>query len=124
MKTSILKTAAILGVSLFGFTGIAGAVPPPDVVKKCQGGAYQMHHWNMLYGGPQTIYYQVGNYANPNGPWYFTQITHLQYIKNCPLVAPRPLLQHYQAVKDFGDLVVKPTPVKPMKELRRAKEPK
>lgn len=123
MKKTFTKTAVVLGASLLGLSSLAVAVPPPDVVTKCNANnAYQIHHWYMLGGGPTTIYYQVGNYSNPNGPWSFTQITAQQYSAACPFVAPPLLVEHYATVLDIGDLAPTPGPIKPMKEIQQIRK--
>ncbi len=67
------------------FSQPAAAIPPPDVIKKCEKDErYQMHHWYRLYGEPQTIYLKRVD-ATPQTNPYMQSISEAVYHANCYL---------------------------------------
>lgn len=74
----------------------ATAIPPPDVITLCPSNPeYQIHHWNMLYGGPQTNYLHVDNYGT-NNAYVVTVISAAQYSVDCQFDLPGPLVRYYE----------------------------
>ena len=104
-KMSILSGLAAL--SLMTLAQSAHAIPPPDYIVKCKSNsAYQMHHWNMLYGGPQNVYYKSVT-VPPNNSAGLQMITFMEYMKACPRrITDSVYAKPYERVRKLEDVNV------------------